>query len=323
MRHLSESSAAGRAKRGTRVFITAFGYHNRATATTPPQDLVEQFGLLHVYCTEIKRVIATFNLEALQAQALTQATRSMEKLCTGCSPDGLDIIARLSGSATGQDEQFPVEALAQRFISEASPVVTLRYVKKHTSIPVPEVYYADSDCNNPVVLTALAIDFSELGLLVNHEDEWKQQRTKWEVHNGGLDDLPRAYAIRWFRLLDGINSLPPALLDPPDNTFVLFHDDFNTGNILVSRNDPTEVVAIASQTDIEDPEEYASLTSLQNGILQDAQLYMGYFSFILHSKRAGLDGLFLQWFDGVRATGRGQHIESFLGLKDFIAVWVI
>jgi hypothetical protein len=39
--------------------------------------------------------------------------------------------------------------------------------------------------------------------------------------------------------LDGIAALPPELLDPPENAFVLFHDEFNEGNIIVSFSDPT------------------------------------------------------------------------------------
>lgn len=90
---------------------------------------------------------------------------------------------------------------------------------------------------------------------------------------------------------------------------------------------------IASPTDVDDPEEYAALKSLQKGILEDAQLYVSYSQLhlarLLHitdyghsvqSKRAELDALFMQWFDGVCATGRGHHIASFMGLKDFIEV---
>ncbi|KAJ7449150.1 kinase-like domain-containing protein [Mycena galericulata] len=421
--------------------------HTPGPSEPSPQDLAQEFSSLvetHVYSTQMKRVIASFDLEALKAQA----TRSMGKKCTGCSPisqggfntvfiltfeDGSDIIARLNGSAIAQDENFPVEDVTQRFVSE---VATLRYVKQHTSIPVPKVYYAESDFDNPVrtrymlmerisgqSLTApwnklsaegrrkvvaqladlqsqlLKLEFSNIGclideagtvgplglsctypfvlrddnrgpfasskefllahvrseldLLMNHTDEWNQQRTKWAFLNGGFDDIPRQYAIKWFQLLlDGINSLPLELLDPPENAFVLFHDDFDTGNILVSHNDPTEVVGIldwegsrilplwdprrlcsviASPSDIEDPEEYASLKSLQKDILQDAQLYIGYSQLhlarLLHivdyghsvqSKRTELDALFIQWFDGVCATGRSQHIESFLDLKRLI-----
>jgi hypothetical protein len=84
---------------------------------------------------------------------------------------------------------------------------------------------------------------------------------------------------------------------------------------------------------VEDPKEFASLKTMQNDIWQDAQPYTTYsklhFARLLHitdyghsfrSKRADLDGLFMEWFDGVCAKGRGAHLEPFPPLKKFIEV---
>ncbi|KAJ6622648.1 kinase-like domain-containing protein [Mycena sp. CBHHK59/15] len=418
---------------------------------TPPvtipcvKDLAREFEILlqqHVYSAAMKRVIASFNLDALQLQA----TETMGKHCNGCHPmgqggyntvfiltfeDSTDIIARLSGSHSGQDERMSPEALVRRFISE---VATLRYVKKKTTIPVPEVYHAVSDSENPVgaryilmerlsgqTLTApwntftsdqrrnmiaslanfqaqlLELEFpaigclvdeqgtvgplglsctypfvlrddcgpfksskdfllahvnAELDLLTNHVDEWTEKRQFWANLNGGFEDLPREYAIQWFQLLlDGISALPFELLDPPENAFVLYHDDFNSGNILVSHADPTVVVGILdwegsrvsplwdprrmctvlSDSKVDDPQELASLRELEYDILTDAQPYARYSQLhlarLLHitdyghstqSKRSELNRLFLQWYAGVCGTGRADKIESFMGLKKFI-----
>ncbi|KAJ7689800.1 kinase-like domain-containing protein [Mycena rosella] len=407
-----------------------------------PPELGRKFELLieqHVYSANMKRVIKGFNLEALQAQA----TQSMGKRCTGCYltdqggyntvgiltfDDGPDIIARLSGSHTGQDDAMSLADLEQRFISEASrlritavrsitsaQVATLRYVKKKTTIPVPEVYHAIPTADNPVgarymlmqkvpgqvllsqwtqlsvegrqkVITQLAdfqaqllsLEFptigclidengtvgplglsctypfalrntnrgpfssskdfllahvnAELDLLTNHAADWTERRTTWAACNGGFDDLPATYAIQWFRLLlDGITALPSDLLDPPESPFVLFHDDFNEGNVLVSYSDPTQVVGIIDWEGsrispvwdprrlcsvlrhdmVDDPDEFASLKEMQTDILQDAQLYTAYsklhlarllhitdYSHSVQSTRSHLDGLFMEWFDG-------------------------
>ncbi|KAJ7921416.1 kinase-like domain-containing protein [Mycena leptocephala] len=397
-----------------------------------------------VYSTNMKRVIESFNLNALQQQA----TQIMQSQCTGCYATaqggfntvfiltferGPDIIARLSGSGTGQDDTMSADDLEQRFLSE---VATLCYVKKKTTIPVPEVYHAISTADNPVgarymlmqrirgqslmapwgrfspeerrrIITQLA-DFqaqlltltfptigcivdnngtvgplglsctypfmlkknnrgpfasskdfllahvhAELDLLTIHPAEWTEQREYWAACNGGFDDVSRENAITWLQLLlDGIKALPDQLV--PTKTFVLFHDDFNSGNILVSWSDPAEVVGILDwegsrisplwdpgrlcsvlneTEDGKDPEEFRSLKELQQGILQQAQLYTGYSKLhlprLLHiidyghsfrSTQSHLDELFLQWFDGVCGTGRRAQITSFEPLKKFIEV---
>ncbi|KAJ7675120.1 hypothetical protein B0H17DRAFT_1334771 [Mycena rosella] len=86
---------------------------------------------------------------------------------------------------------------------------------------------------------------AELDLLANRAVDWIKQRTTWAACNGGFDDLPAKYATQWFQLLlNGIMALPADLLGPPESPLVLFHDDFNESNILVSHSDPTQVVGI-------------------------------------------------------------------------------
>ncbi|KAJ7801275.1 hypothetical protein B0H14DRAFT_2615483 [Mycena olivaceomarginata] len=89
------------------------------------------------------------------------------------------------------------------------------------------------------------------------------------------------------------HALPADQLVPTE-TFVLFRDDFNSGNILVSWSDPTEVVGILdwegsrisplwdprglcsvlnTRGAVEDSKEFHSLKELQEDILQRAQLY--------------------------------------------------
>ncbi|KAJ6619179.1 hypothetical protein B0H10DRAFT_2027130 [Mycena sp. CBHHK59/15] len=104
--------------------------------------------------------LASLNLVALQRQASIVTGRH----CTGSYPlakggyntvfvlqmeDGPDLIARLGfflGDYVPTHEFSPEEA-NDRFLSE---VATLAYVRKHTTIPVPEVYHYDADPNNAV-----------------------------------------------------------------------------------------------------------------------------------------------------------------------------
>ncbi|KAJ6548135.1 hypothetical protein DFH09DRAFT_1087254 [Mycena vulgaris] len=107
-------------------------------------------------------------------------------------------------------------------------------------------------------------------------------------------------------------------------------------------SDPTEVVGIIDWEGsgsspvwdvyiVNDPDELAELKALQKDIFQDAQLYTGYsklhlarllyitdYRHSVESKRSDLDGLFIEWFDGVCANGSGAHLESFFPLKKFI-----
>ncbi|KAJ7789401.1 hypothetical protein B0H14DRAFT_2944742 [Mycena olivaceomarginata] len=105
--------------------------------------------------------LRSFNLLALQSQA----TETMQKKCLGTHllsfggynivfvlpfDDGTDILARLripGNGFNGADSSVSDTDLEERFSSE---VVTLRFVKEKTSIPVPQLYHWDCDPTNPV-----------------------------------------------------------------------------------------------------------------------------------------------------------------------------
>lgn len=165
-----------------------------------------------------------------------------------------------------------------------------------------------------------------------------------------MEDISPAYAITWFQLFsEGLQGLP--FDDPPEFPFVLYHDDFDTHNILVSHSDPTMVVGILdwegsriaplwdrlrlgrilTDSSVDDPDELRRLRTMELDIHQDAQLYTGYsrlhlmrllriadYGHSIRSKRAELEGLFLEWHAGVCAAGRSDEIHSFRKLKEFI-----
>ncbi|KAJ7747499.1 hypothetical protein B0H16DRAFT_1888724 [Mycena metata] len=71
-------------------------------------------------------------------------------------------------------------------------------------------------------------------LLISERCKWTMQRTKWRHLNGGVDDMPAKYAIRWFSLLlAAIRAVPSEEFDDPAH-FTLCHDDLGLNNILVS-----------------------------------------------------------------------------------------
>ncbi|KAJ7732129.1 kinase-like domain-containing protein [Mycena metata] len=192
---------------------------------------------------------------------------------------------------------------------------------------------------------------SELALLNETPDEWARQRAWWSNINGGIDDIPTPYAIKWFQLLlDGINALAPEEFEPQD--FSLFHDDFDMKNILVS--DSGTVVGIIDwegsricplwnsgrySTFLRDPNvlddesEVASLRQLQKNIIEGKTgkkypgssplrlgtlLYMVDYTHSVRSTRATIDDLFLAWFNVITKIGYVRELEPFLPLKHFI-----
>ncbi|KAJ7512258.1 hypothetical protein B0H11DRAFT_2214061 [Mycena galericulata] len=117
---------------------------------------------MRVYAPHVDRIVASFNLPELQAQA----TKAMGKTCTGVHllaiggynavyllpfDDGTDILGRLripGGGILDNGSGMTAEDLSGRFLSE---VATLRFLRaKVTSIPAPELYIWDSDKTNPV-----------------------------------------------------------------------------------------------------------------------------------------------------------------------------
>ncbi|KAJ7689816.1 hypothetical protein B0H17DRAFT_1134753 [Mycena rosella] len=271
-----------------------------------PPELGRKFELLteqHVYSANMKRVIKGFNLEALQAQAM----QSMGIRCTGCYltdqggyntvdiltfDDGPNIIARLSSSHTGQDNAMSSADLEQRFISEASrlritavqsmtsaQVATLHYVKKKTTIPVPEWFQLLLDG-----ITALPSDL--------------------------LDPPESPFAL----FHDDFNE-GNVLVSHSDPTQVVGIIDWE-GSRISPVWDPRRLCSVLRHNMVDDPEEFASLKEMQTDILQDAQLYTAYsklhFARLLQSTRSHLDGLFMEWFDG-DGNGVDNKVQSATG----------
>lgn len=85
---------------------------------------------------------------------------------------------------------------------------------------------------------------SEIHLLVNASDEWRQQRAFWRLHNGGQDGLSLTYATNCYQLFfNGVRQLDFSSFKDTDR-FVLHHEDLCFNNIMVSYDDPSCVIAI-------------------------------------------------------------------------------
>ncbi|KAJ7491626.1 hypothetical protein B0H11DRAFT_1803782 [Mycena galericulata] len=106
------------------------------------------------YSSDVLRLVESY------PALVDEATRVFEKHCTGSYPiaqggsntvflltfeDGSDALARVRGGLSAEPPECSSELLASQFLSE---VATIAYVRKHTSIPVPEVYHSDSDPKN-------------------------------------------------------------------------------------------------------------------------------------------------------------------------------
>ncbi|KAJ7718083.1 kinase-like domain-containing protein [Mycena metata] len=121
-----------------------------------PASLVKTFqdhlgGIKHHIREGIERVIQSFNVEALAKRA----SSVMGKECTSISPiaqggynsvfvvtfgDGTDVLIRIAGSS--HNEPLSDELAKLVFDSE---VATLKYLEANTTIPVPKIYYSNSD----------------------------------------------------------------------------------------------------------------------------------------------------------------------------------
>ncbi|KAF8525615.1 hypothetical protein BU17DRAFT_62756 [Hysterangium stoloniferum] len=88
-------------------------------------------------------VTASFNLDALESEA----TRLVGKECSVQVVAIHLLIARLNRSRGNADVGISNELLEHRVASEAA---TLKYVRRTTDIPVPEVYAVESRSDNPV-----------------------------------------------------------------------------------------------------------------------------------------------------------------------------
>ncbi|KAJ7693741.1 kinase-like domain-containing protein [Mycena olivaceomarginata] len=188
--------------------------------------------------------------------------------------------------------------------------------------------------------------------LISDRNQWTLQRTHWHNINGGMDDMPATYAIRWFSLLlAAILALPSEEFDHPH--FSLCHDDFSLSNILVSPsgtvvglvdwqgsricplwNGARYATFLQDPNVLEDQQELNSLRELQHDtIFQETGRYPGHsrlrLDYLLHitdyshsvmASRADLDDIFLEWFAGVVSAGYEKQLEPFLALKLFIEV---
>ncbi len=193
---------------------------------------------------------------------------------------------------------------------------------------------------------------AELKLVQENPDNWREQRKETANLSGGLEDTSIEDGREWLRLLyEGIRGLRDDILDPPESPFVLFHDDFQWSNVLVSPEDPTKLVGIldwegsrvlpvwdnsrladpVGRNIIDDPEELRRLQDMKWDILQDVQTNVVYSEHRWHlflriidyghsfrSRREVVDGLFLGWLGSVRGKGLWEDVESMAGLEKYI-----
>lgn len=90
----------------------------------------------------------------------------------------------------------------------------------------------------------LANVYAELKFVQERPQDWQKQREVGK-YCGGLEDTSLEDAQNWLSLLaEGISGLQDDILDPPDNPYVLFHDDFQLANIVVSADNPSKVVGL-------------------------------------------------------------------------------
>ncbi|KAJ6569895.1 kinase-like domain-containing protein [Mycena sp. CBHHK59/15] len=187
--------------------------------------------------------------------------------------------------------------------------------------------------------------------LISNRNQWTLRRTEWRHLNGGVDNMPVAYAIRWFSLLlAAIHAVPSEELDDPAH-FTLYHDDLTLNNILVS---PSRTVVglvdwqgsrvrplwdttrhthfLQDENLIDDRQEWDALQKIQRDVIfketglhpGSSRLRLAYllhiaaYSHSIRSSRAHLDHIFLQWFANVVSDGNEERLEPFLPLKLFI-----
>ncbi|KAJ7103691.1 kinase-like domain-containing protein [Mycena crocata] len=187
-------------------------------------------------------------------------------------------------------------------------------------------------------------------LLISNPNTWTLERTEWRNRNGGVGDMPLAYAMRWFSfLLAAILLVPSEEFD--DSHFTLCHDDFQLNNILVSPSgsvvglvdwqgsgvfplwDATRASHfLQDESLIDNPQEWDALRKIHRDIIfqetglhpgssrlrLDYLLHIAAYSHSVRSSRAHLDRIFLQWFSTVVADGHEERLEPFLPLRLFI-----
>lgn len=195
---------------------------------------------------------------------------------------------------------------------------------------------------------------AELKLVQENPENWRKQRNETANLSGGLEDTLIEDAREWLRLLhEGIRGLRNDLLDPPENPFVFFHDDFQWSNVLVSPEDPTKLVGIldwegsrvlpvwdnsrladpVGRNIIDDPEELRRLQDMKWDILQDVQTNVAYSKHRWHlflriidyghsfrSRWEVVDGLFLGWLESVRGKGLWEDVDLWPAWRNILKV---
>ncbi|KAK0241082.1 kinase-like domain-containing protein [Armillaria nabsnona] len=251
--------------------------------------------------------ISKFSFDALQQMASehrgVQCVGYEAIAQGGYNTDGQELIARLSGSRSGQDDGVPEEILSYHMKSE---VATMRYVETHTSIRIPRVHLAEFDSANAVGTRFMLMDRivgSSLGKVwptlqpEGHETVVRQLAGfQAELLKLEFPVLGSMSEDRKALTAEGVKGLQDDILDPPDNPYVLFHDDFKWANVLVSAEDPPQVVGlldwegsricpvwnnrhlggITIPDRVEDPDELAHYREIMWDSFRDAQPCTGF-----------------------------------------------
>ncbi|KAJ7473152.1 hypothetical protein B0H11DRAFT_2037432 [Mycena galericulata] len=252
------------------------------------------------YSLAVSRVLASFDLQSLE----DEAARVMKKGCIGSYPiaqggfntvfvltfeDGTDVIARLAGSAFNDNAECTEDALTHSFLSE---VATLSFVKRHTSIPVPEVYHVESSAGNPVGARYILMERilgHPLGTTWYTMSSQQRQQVVTQLAKGSRI-CPLWNSSRYATFLRGPNVL----------------------------DDESEVASLRQlQKDIierKTEKKYPGSSPLRLGTL----LYMVDYTHSVRFSRASMDNFFLAWFNVLTRIGYVRELEPFLALKHFI-----
>ncbi|TFK44096.1 kinase-like domain-containing protein [Crucibulum laeve] len=190
---------------------------------------------------------------------------------------------------------------------------------------------------------------AHLHSLLYKSELWKARRLSSDWHNGGADGISIEYATTWLQLFcKGVRGLPAEPV-----TSILYHDDLGVGNIIVSYDDPTNIVAVIdwegsrvlpiwengllskfiqderiAEYDADLAKRFGdienSIYSESNPQLGRSRLNLGSLVFFLSDwtmaiySREVINQEFLQWFQQGCKEGYLEEIRSFSELKDFI-----
>ncbi|TFK34386.1 kinase-like domain-containing protein [Crucibulum laeve] len=190
---------------------------------------------------------------------------------------------------------------------------------------------------------------AHLHSIIHNIENWKAQRLEYAWNNCGADGISAEYATTWLQLFcKGIRGLSAEPISA-----VLYHDDLSLGNVMVSYEDPTNVVAvidwdgssimplwedfplqrfIADTMWEEDDKNLAnqgrsmqkSLYSKANPKWAYSRLNLGDITILAHSgtmagySREFINSRMLLWYEDRCNQGDLEEIRSFNELKSFI-----